>query len=102
MSLTVHTSALVRFLQPPGGTVSPIGARLMGTGIRVESRAKRGVPVDTGRLRSSIHTTAPFRRGPRLVVAIGSNVEYAGYVEEGTRYMRARPYLRPALEQEIR
>lgn len=29
-------------------------------------------------------------------VYVGTNVEYAPYVELGTRYMSARPYLRPA------
>lgn len=29
-------------------------------------------------------------------VYIGTNVEYAPYVEMGTRYMSPRPYLRPA------
>lgn len=102
MTIVVHISALDRFLRPPGGTVSPLGARLFGTGVNIQTRAKRQVPVDTGRLRSSIQTSAPFRRGTRLVVTVGSNVKYAGYVERGTRFMRARPYLRPALEQEMR
>jgi len=101
MTVKVHTSALERFLRPPGGTVSPLGARLMVTGINVQTRAKRQCPVDTGRLRASIQTSSPFRRGRRLVVTIGSNVKYAGFVERGTRFMRARPYLRPALEQEM-
>lgn len=101
MAVVVHVSALNRFLRPSGGTGSPMGARLAATGVRVQTRAKRLCPVDTGRLRASIQTSAPFRRGDRLVVAVGSNVKYARYVEEGTRYMEGRPYLRPALEQEI-
>lgn len=101
MSVVVNVAALNRFLTPPGGTVSPLGARLMTTGLKIESRAKRLCPVRTGRLRSSITTTAPFRRGRHLVVVVGSNVKYAKYVEQGTRYMKARPYLRPALEQEL-
>lgn len=102
MPVTVHISSKNRFFRPPGGTVSPLGAQLMATGVNVQTRAKRLCPVDTGRLRSSIQTTMPFRRGNNLVVSVGSNVNYARFVEEGTRYMKAKPYLRPALEQELR
>ena len=30
---------------------------------------------------------------------VGTNVEYAPYVEFGTRHMSAQPYLRPAVEE---
>ena len=30
---------------------------------------------------------------------VGTNVNYARFVEQGTRFMHARPYLEPALEQ---
>ena len=58
-----------------------------------EGYAKLKCPVDTGRLRNSItHATQDD------VEYIGTNVEYAAYVEFGTSRMRARPYLRPACE----
>lgn len=64
--------------------------------LTVERTAKRLAPVDTGRLRSSIgHTLVRDSEG--LLALVGSRVAYAGYVEYGTRKMRARPYLRPAL-----
>lgn len=48
--------------------------------------------VDTGRLRGSIsHATSDNE------VYIGSNVEYAPYVELGTHKMAARPFLRNAI-----
>jgi hypothetical protein len=31
---------------------------------------------------------------------VGTNVKYARFIEEGTKFMRARPYLQPALDQE--
>lgn len=34
----------------------------------------------------------------RTSVVVGASARYAKYVEYGTRRMRARPYLRPALE----
>jgi HK97 gp10 family phage protein len=64
--------------------------------IRVESAAIRGCPVDTGRLRASItHEIASDVEG--LVGRVGTDVEYAPYVEFGTGRMAAQPYLRPAL-----
>lgn len=59
----------------------------------VRNRALRLAPVDTGRLRQSVSVqqTVP------LVFRVGTNVEYAPHVEFGTRKMRARPFLRPAL-----
>lgn len=69
-------------------------------GILVENAAKVLCPVDTGRLRASIGlTTSPSPNG--LIVRVGSNVEYAGYIERGTSRMRAQPYLEPALRQVI-
>lgn len=47
--------------------------------------------VDTGRLRGSI--THQVSQGGKSVV-VGTNVEYAQYVELGTSRQKARPYLR--------
>lgn len=58
----------------------------------VEGRAKARAPVDTGRLRDSIHT-ARDADGAELV---GTEVEYARFVEFGTVNMAAEPFLRPA------
>lgn len=61
-----------------------------------EGYAKRLCPVDTGRLRNSItHVT---RYGAKAVY-IGTNVEYAAYVELGTRMQKPQPYLRPAASE---
>lgn len=52
-------------------------------GIYVSDRAKELAPVDTGRLRSSL-TYVVDEGEPPQQVAIGSNVEYAPYMEFGT------------------
>ena len=51
--------------------------------------------VDTGRLRNSITHQVDTEEG---AVYVGTNVEYAAYVELGTSKSRAYPYLRPAAE----
>lgn len=60
----------------------------------VERTAKEMCPVDTGTLRRSI-THVMSVDGKRAFV--GTNVDYAPYVEMGTAKMAAQPFLRPAL-----
>lgn len=63
-------------------------------GLVAEGYAKRLCPVDTGRLRNSITHTHDDE-----AAYIGTNVEYAPYVEFGTRRQTAQPFLRPAAEE---
>ena len=63
-------------------------------GGKAESYAKKLCPVDTGRLRNSI-THQQYDDNTEV---IGTNVEYAPYVELGTHKQKAQPYLRPAAE----
>lgn len=78
-------------------------------GQAMQLRAQELCPVDTGRLRNSI----TYRLGGggydfpgygaevsarEHAVSVGSNVEYAAYVELGTSRTKAQPFLRPAAE----
>ena len=74
----------------------PIAKDLARRVIRVDRAAKKGCPVDTGRLRSSI-TDELAMDDEGLVGRVGTDVEYAPYVELGTSRMAAQPFLRPAL-----
>jgi len=74
---------------------------MLRRGLRVETAAKRRIShsprrIDTGRLRASINTQI-FRRNGVPGARIGTNVEYALYVHNGTRHMQANPYLTDAL-----
>lgn len=80
------------------GPNSAAGKHLKKVGIRVQRRAKQLCPVDTGRLRSSVAEELG-QEGPVLVERIGTDVNYAPYVELGTS--RAQPFLRPALAAEV-
>lgn len=81
------------------GDVTELLERL---GVEIEADAAAGCPVDTGHLRESLEHEVD---GDTL--RVGSNVSYAGYVEEGHRivawghdtgrYAPAQPYLKPAL-----
>lgn len=70
-----------------------VEAALEAIGLTAEGYAKELCPVDTGRLRNSISHAVEGD-----AVYIGTNVEYAPYVELGTSRMRARPFLGPAAE----
>ncbi len=74
-------------------------AAVFGVCLRIEGNAKRNCPVDTGNLRNSITTVMDSdRSSPTALGFVGTNVEYAAFVEFGTRNQSAQPYLGPALE----
>jgi HK97 gp10 family phage protein len=62
----------------------------------VKVLAKQLVPVRTGHLRDSI-----YAKISEWVAEVGSDATYALFVEFGTRRMRARPYLFPAIQEHI-
>ena len=92
-------------------------------GLLSERYAKQGCVVDTGLLRNSItfaldgeaaytgeykadrggktgaySGAAPKEGAGSNAVYVGSNVEYAPYVELGTSKQKAKPFLRPAIQ----
>ena len=101
-----------------------VGRELAGKGIDVALRAaalvpmnaaKRGAPYLTGNLRRSIHvggysdgleggTTGTDIGMPsqKHTVAVGTNVVYARIIEYGGPGRAAKPYLRPALDNNKR
>lgn len=75
--------------------------------INVDRQAKKNAPVDTGRLRTSIHAipTSTFDRETNVMTgdveaAVATNVEYAPFLEFGTVKIDARPFMFPAWESE--
>lgn len=60
----------------------------------VEGAAKLRCPIDTGNLRGSINHKVDKKE---LSVRIGTQVEYAPWIELGTNKMSAHPFLVPAL-----
>lgn len=72
-------------------TRETVQVALEAVGLQAEGYAKRLCPVDTGLLRNSITHTSD-----EDTAYIGTNVEYAAYVEYGTSRTAAQPYLKPA------
>lgn len=65
-------------------------------GLQAEGYAIEICPVDTGRLRDSITHTVDGHSA-----VIGTNVEYASYVELGTSKREPHPYLAPAIQNHL-
>lgn len=78
-------------------TGDAVEAALEAIGQRAEGYAKLKAPVDTGRLRNSI---THEQRG-RDTEVLGTVVEYAPYVEYGTRRAKAQPYFKPAVQDHV-
>jgi HK97 gp10 family phage protein len=60
---------------------------------RVATQAERNTPVRTGYLRSTIYAEVK-----EWVAAVGARAAYSYFVEFGTRYMMAQPFLYPAVQ----
>jgi HK97 gp10 family phage protein len=67
---------------------SIVERELADTASDIEEEAKKKAPVDTGRLRASIEAET---KG--LEANIGTDVEYAHFVHDGTYAIEAQPYL---------
>jgi HK97 gp10 family phage protein len=92
ISITIDASKFSRWLgQAPQKVAGAITNILTKVSLVVERGAKIKSPVDTGRMRASIATDLR----PTMAV-IQPHTNYAIFVHEGTRYMRARPFMRDA------
>lgn len=66
-------------------------------GAEMQTTANLICPKDTSNLANSI--TLELTDGG-FTAEVEPHMDYAGYVEWGTRYMSAQPYMRPAFMQE--
>lgn len=90
ISVTIDASKLQKFLaDTPDKLTSALSRVIQKFAFQVERESKIVTPVDTGRLRGSI--ASEIRP---LQATIAPNVTYAVFVHEGTRFMRARPFMR--------
>jgi HK97 gp10 family phage protein len=73
---------------------------LKGIGEFLVNEAKNRCPVDTGYLRSKTKYYLS-KMGTQNFLTLGNNASYSIYVHEGTRRMRARPFIRYAMQANI-
>jgi HK97 gp10 family phage protein len=97
MSVDLDADAFIAGLQDAvRGMVLRTERDLLRVGLKAQNNARQLCPVDTGRLRSSI-IAEQGRDARGFFVQIGTNVEYAPYVEFGTGRSAAQPFLRPGV-----
>lgn len=65
----------------------------------IQKEAQRLVRVDTGHLKRSISTDISTQEDD-IVGVVRAGADYAGYQEKGTRFMAAKPYLKPAYNKQ--
>lgn len=84
-----------------GAEVGPILSREAASLTRrISAQAKMDVPVKTGNLGRSIQEDPIRFVGPfRVETGVTATANYAKYVNDGTRFMRARPFLTNAANQ---
>ncbi|MCW4003728.1 MAG: HK97 gp10 family phage protein [Candidatus Bathyarchaeota archaeon] len=75
------------------GIQRQVHSQLASWAADVKAQAVKNAPMVTGYLRSTI-----YARVKDWVAEIGADAAYALFVELGTRYMRAQPYLYPAIQ----
>lgn len=66
-------------------------------GAEMQEKAQRNAPVDTGHLKRSIGIEI---RDSGMTAEVQPTADYAPYVELGTRFMEAQPYLKPAFDDQ--
>ena len=105
MTITTHlddnSDMVVRAME------EAVEAALEACGMKAEEYAKRelngefGSPkrIDTGRLAGSVAHSGVMKESNSRYIAVGTNVEYAPYVHEGTSRMEANRFLRNAVER---
>jgi HK97 gp10 family phage protein len=78
------------------GMQRQVHERLSKWAEEVKASAGQQVPVKTGQLRDSI-----YAKVGEWVAEVGAEAAYAVFVELGTHYMRARPFLYPAVQEAL-
>ena len=66
-------------------------------GSDMQKKTQKNAPVDTGTLQRSI---ALEMRDSGKTAEVEPMVDYGAYVELGTRFMTAQPYLKPAFNEQ--
>jgi phage gpG-like protein len=95
----VDTATLNQFMRGRNG---PVWIDIRNRGVAVKNRADLNISggdmkaVRTGRLKNSIKMEMKLESNAPTAI-VGTNVEYALYVHDGTRRMRKRPFLLAAL-----
>lgn len=75
--------------------LTPFRDVVKANGARLQRKTMANAPFDTGTLMRSITLNM---EDDCLTAIVTPEAEYAAYVEYGTRFMNAQPYLKPAFD----
>lgn len=83
------------FRKSPTIMARNLNGAIKKTVLQISRTSRINTPVDTGRLRASTYTKFAPLKGE-----VGTNTDYDRFVHDGTKFMRARPYLKSAVDEE--
>ncbi len=88
----LNSAEINNLLQSRSG---PVGAEIIKRTNRVLNKARRLCPVDEGRLRASLAYELRLDTNGDLVGRVGTNLDYAVFVHEGTGIYAGRGPIKP-------
>lgn len=96
IKITITNIAEIRaaFKASPLIMTKNLKTAIQRVGLMVGRDSRKFTPVDTGRLRASTYE----RFYSTLRAEIGTNTGYDTFVHDGTRFMKARPFLQMAVD----
>lgn len=101
VTITGATEAVAAFRRLSAAARGRLLAQAATAGaLPILTAAQTKAPVRTGNLRRSLHTEVLDQSADQATVMVGTDVDYARPVEEGTSRRIAKPYLRPAFDTE--
>ncbi len=77
--------------------LSAVKTAVKKNGAEMQKKAQKEAPVDTHYLQRSI--TLEITDGG-MTAEVESTAEYAAYQEYGTRFMKGKPHIRPAFDEQ--
>ena len=98
MSRTVRMVGLNQYIKAvqkkPAQVEQAVDREIKLSSLRIEKKSKQQAPFDTGWLSNNIYANVVRS----MVAEVVSPVEYSIFIELGTRFMMAQPFLFPALK----
>ena len=98
MSRTVRMVGLNQYIKAvqkkPAQVEQAVDREIKLSSLRIEKKSKQQSPFDTGWLSNNIYANVVRS----MVAEVVSPVEYSIFIELGTRFMMAQPFLFPALK----
>lgn len=78
-------------------TLNDVKKVVRKNGVGLQKAAQKKAPIDTGTLKRNVGIDIT---DSGMTATVEPTAEYSAYVEYGTRFMKAQPYMKPALEEQ--